>query len=99
MYLKLESLFQVKIVYGEDKDFQKIKGQSILDLGVYRTYQNNILTISLSEHHQKFFPIILLREGYYCFIPKMLITNDLVKIFISSIIELDIQKLSIYKEW
>jgi len=72
---------------------------SIFDIGVKKSTKNNINFIEISETYKKFLPIILLREAYYCFVPKELRNHEPIKIIINLIIEIELSKLQTMDEW
>lgn len=99
-YLKLEVITsEIEIVSSQQKSNVEIKRNNILDFGVKRYYQNGILIIEILEEFEKYFPVIYLREAYYCFVPNKLKDNDGIKIIINQIIEINLEKFEIINEW
>ncbi|MFX1494044.1 MAG: hypothetical protein ACFFBZ_07160 [Promethearchaeota archaeon] len=97
-FLKLkplyENIFLELIIEEKSKNGEYTQN---LDFGVERIVQNEDLTIKVYQTYNKFLPFILLREAYYCFIPKE--SSKLVRICINQIVENDLSKLSYFKEW
>lgn len=57
------------------------------------------MTIKISNLYERFLPVILLREAYYCFIPINLRENETLKIVVNQIIEIDLQEIDIIDDW
>ncbi|MHA1293199.1 MAG: hypothetical protein ACTSQJ_11065 [Promethearchaeota archaeon] len=99
-FLKLEVIHsQIKIFIRDEEFTESLEEQNILNLGVKRFFQNNKYNLIISNTCEKFLPIILLREAYYCFVPSELSENENIKIFINQIIENDLKELEIIKDW
>ena len=99
-YLNLEVITsEIEILSSKQKFNVEIKRNNILDLGVKRYYQNGILIIEVFEEFEKYFPVIYLREAYYCFVPNKLKDYDGIKIIINQIIEINLEKFEIINEW
>jgi hypothetical protein len=94
-YLNLNPLYKNVVIrfFFREKYINKT---GILDLGVERILHNSNLEIEIYGNYL-LLPFILIREAYYCFIPKD--ASDLIKICINQIIENDLNKLSSSKNW
>ncbi|MHA1490787.1 MAG: hypothetical protein ACTSRI_14220 [Promethearchaeota archaeon] len=98
-FLNLDINPQIKILYNKTKTLSTTEKQDIFNLGVKRSFKNGFLTIEFFTEQKKYWPIILLRECYYAFIPEALKESLIVKIVINQIIENDLYKLDVIKEW
>ncbi|MFX1589467.1 MAG: hypothetical protein ACFFC1_15045, partial [Promethearchaeota archaeon] len=97
-FLKLKPLYErIFLELNVKEELDNGENTQNLDFGVERIVQNEDLTIKVYQTYNKFLPFILLREAYYCFIPKE--SSKLVKICINQIVENDLSKLSHFKEW
>ena len=97
-YLKLQPICQdITIKLLDKENFTRRERVSILDFGVRKIIQNNNLVIQIDKTYKRFLPFILLREAYYSFVPKE--ASELVKICINQIVENNLSKLSVSKEW
>lgn len=72
---------------------------NVLDLGVARQIKDNSLILKINTKYKDFLPLILLREVYYCFIPKKALKHNVIKICINQIVENTLLKISTIKEW
>ncbi len=100
VYLNLDIInSNFKITYEVDKEDIDFEKQNILDIGVKKNLYNNLLTIKIFKEYQNYLPIILLREAYYCFVPDTLKDNEGIKIIINQIVEINLDKFEIIKEW
>lgn len=98
-FLNLDFFPQVKILYNKIKVLSIIEKPDVFNLGVKRSFKNGLLTIEFFAEQKKYCSIILLRECYYAFIPEALKDNLIIKIVINQIIENDLFKLDVIKEW
>jgi len=100
-YLLLDAInSQVKIVFNINEKLNDQQETNVLDIGVNRSFENDVLIIEILNQYKRFLPIILLREAYYCFVPNDLKENDTLKIVINQIIEIDLHKAgNIVNEW
>jgi hypothetical protein len=99
-YLNLEVLDPPLNVLLKTSDLElEIDDSKIFDIGVNRKYENKGFVIEFLESFEPFLPILLLREAYYCFIPKDLNDNIMIKTIINIIIEKDLQKFKIIEKW
>jgi len=99
-YFKLDPInTQVKVSLIEELNKRASEKQNIFSLGVKRSLINGCLKIEILELYMKFLPIILLREAYYCFIPDELKENETLNIIVNQILENNLIKLEIIKEW
>ncbi len=99
-YLNLDIInSQVKIKYVNEGIVSEKENQDVLDLGGRRYIKDKSLVIEILDNYKKYLPIILLREAYYCFVPEILKDNETIKVFINQIIENNLQKLDVIKEW
>ncbi|MFX1280642.1 MAG: hypothetical protein ACFFA3_14800 [Promethearchaeota archaeon] len=99
-YLRLKPINK-KIVFNllsNKMDENKIKN-SILDWGVNRLYNKDVLIINIYEMEKFYLPFIFLREALYCFIPTEIKNNKTIKIFINQIVENELEKASGFKKW
>ncbi|MBY8985876.1 MAG: hypothetical protein KGD65_12455 [Candidatus Lokiarchaeota archaeon] len=96
-YLELEPSYK-KIQITLSEISVKEPKPYILDSYVKKTVQDDSLLIELSKNY-KFLPFILLREAYYCFIPKEIEDSEIIKICINQILENDLIKLDYHNEW
>ncbi|MHA2340071.1 MAG: hypothetical protein ACXACX_22455, partial [Candidatus Hodarchaeales archaeon] len=98
-YLGLQPIdknVEIRLLSEDNGVKQNVK---ILDLGVNRTYINNSLIIEIYEKNKDFLRFILLREVYYCFVPKEVKDNEMIKVYINQIIENDLEKAEGFREW
>ena len=99
-FLNLEIInSQFKIRYNDEKNESKQNIEDILDLGVIRKVQNNILFIEVFAEYQHFLPLILVREALMCWVPNNLKNNKGVKVIINQIVELFLSNFDILNEW
>jgi hypothetical protein len=99
-FLNMEVLSSnVQIELKREEFLEDEVAQSKYDLGVKRITQNNINIIEISETYNKFLPIILLREAYYCFVPEELRNHEPIQIIINVIIEIELKDLQATEEW
>ncbi|MBY8981669.1 MAG: hypothetical protein KGD57_01860 [Candidatus Lokiarchaeota archaeon] len=82
-----------------EKKESKIDNNDIFSLGINRNYQNSSLTLEISTQYEKFYPFILLREIYYCFLPIVICENRVISTFINQIVEINLKKHESYQEW
>ncbi|MHA1885701.1 MAG: hypothetical protein ACW96S_11650, partial [Promethearchaeota archaeon] len=88
-----------KVQIAPEVSEQLRKDLHILDRGVSRRYQDNSLIIEIYEKNSNFLPFILLRETYYCFLPKEVKENEMIKIYINQIIENHLETFNGFREW
>lgn len=99
-YLNLEIIdSNINIIYRKGDYESGSQERNILDFGVQRKNQNESLIIEIFDKYIKYFPIILLREVYYCFVPNSLKENESIKIIINQIVEINLDKFEIINEW
>ena len=66
-YLGIDPINKIFKIYLTDKKVER--STTILDIGVSRIYNNNVLELTIPRS-TKFLPLIILREVYYRFLPK-----------------------------
>jgi hypothetical protein len=98
-YLGLQPINKNVEIKLLSEDIEVEENTKILDLGVNRTYKNNSLIIEIYEKNRDFLPLILLREAYYCFVPKEVKDNEMIKVYINQIIENDLEKADGVRNW
>ena len=98
-YLDLQPINKKVEIRLLSEDIEVEENTKILDLGVNRTYKNKSLIIEIYEKNRDFLPFILLREAYYCFVPKEVKDNEMIKVFINQIIENDLEKADEFRNW
>jgi len=100
IYLGLDLVNRHFKILFDHRDLES-KGnfENIADIGVNRTFQNELIIIRIFSNFAKFIPIILLREAYFCFIPDDLKQNEIINIFINQKIEIDLQNLPSIQNW
>lgn len=96
-YLELQPSYK-KIQITLSEILVKDPNSYILDSFVKKTVQDDSLLIELLKN-DKYLPFILLREAYYCFIPKEIEDSEIIKICINQILENDLIKLDSFSEW
>ncbi|MFX1596637.1 MAG: hypothetical protein ACFFBK_11310 [Promethearchaeota archaeon] len=100
-YLNLQPLYKdIKIHLLKKSNIIKEENVSILDFGVERFIQNEIITIFINTENfsdLSVLPFLLFREACYCFTPKD--TSELVKICVNQIVENTLSRLSAYTKW
>ncbi len=103
---KIQNILNIDIIYSEVflklnelKTPISIEKTDIFDLGVERDIKNNSLYIRINKDYKKFLPIILLREAFYCFIPKAIAQNQTIRIIINLILEFELEKFEHINEW
>ena len=98
--LNLESIDNNIIISLKDEELSDSEeNTNIFSIGVDRFYENKVLNIHIYNSFFRFIPIILLREAYKCFIPKLGNQMKLIDIFINQKISIDLGKLKLIKEW
>ncbi len=98
-YLGLQPINKNVEIKLLSEDIEVGENAKILDLGVNRKYKNNSLIIEIYEKKRDFLPLILLREAYYCFVPKEVKDNEMIKVYINQIIENDLEKTVGFNNW
>ncbi len=98
-YLDLQPINKNVEIRLLSEDIGVEENVKILDLGVNRTYKNSSLIIEIYEKNEDFLPFILLREAYYCFVPKEVKDNEMIKVYINQIIENDLEKADGFRNW
>jgi len=99
-YLKLEPIdFRIEISIKEEETVDSKAQTDIFSVGVDRFYHNKVLTIQIYQKFLQFVPIIMLREGYRCFIPLQATQNKIIDIFINQKVVIDLEKIKSMKEW
>ncbi len=100
LYLNLEVVnSKVRINYNNQKAQSTNVSEIFYDIGVERTESNDFIVISILKGYEKFLKEILVREAYRSFIPDILKRNEIVNIFITQRLIIDLQKLPTIKEW
>ena len=101
--LKLEPVDKkVVIEWDLNDDSTKITKENVFDLGVSRYRESQLLRIRIAPNYEKFLEFILVREGYYCFIPEELKRKDVIQVCINQIVENDLETVIAkekYDEW
>ncbi|TFF99385.1 MAG: hypothetical protein EU541_05040 [Promethearchaeota archaeon] len=100
IYLGLPPVYsRVNVRFLREKSNKNLKRNNILDLGVKRNFENELLEVEIFDEYEKYLPFILLREAFYCFIPKNLVKNEGIKIIINQIVEINLKKIETIEEW
>lgn len=98
--LNLKCLFsKVEILYNNDEKANSIIKFKPLDIGVRRSVKNDVLYLEFFNKYRKFLPFIVLREAYYCLLPKEVINKKILKTIINEIVTLDLSIFSNVNEW
>jgi len=99
-YLNIEAV-QTKVnINLKDKAQSELKLQiDIFSIGVERIYSNELLTINIYSDYFQFIPMILLREAYKTFIPKLDAQIEMIDIFINQKVSIDLKKIKGIKKW
>jgi len=99
-YLGLNSIRRnVKIIFSTRSETRSgLKEEDdIFNIGVKRDLKSN--SLELFKSYSKFFPIILLREAYYCFLSEVLIGGKYVPIIIHQLILNNLSNFSSLNKW
>ncbi|MFX1571358.1 MAG: hypothetical protein ACFFB0_01295 [Promethearchaeota archaeon] len=89
--------FKIKII--KNKITTDLEYRNILNFGVNRYDQDNVLIIEIYENYQKFLSFILLREIYNLFVPIELKDYESIQMVINQIIMIDLSKHKTINEW
>ena len=99
IFLNLEPIF-IKIKFVIKKNSRDLyQDNDIFNIGVKRTFLNNCLIIEVHKFYTKFLHFIILREIYYCFVPKSLINYESVQLVVNQVILVDLSKFPFINEW
>ena len=84
---------KINIIFDGKDTILPEDNELVIDLGVRRIQEDGVLTLILDEKYKDYFPYILLREAFYCFIPPK--TRELrnVKIAINLLVESKLSNL------
>ena len=77
----------------------KTRGFNEFDFGVVRKAEKKKLTIGISLEYEDVIKFIILREAYFCFLPKVLLDNDLSRTYILIKVSMTFQRLDNYDSW
>jgi len=99
-YLQLEPIdYRIDITIKDEEKVDSKVHTDVFTVGVERFFENKVLNIQIYRNFCRFFPIILLREAYKCFIPLQASQMKIIDIFINQKVVLDLEKLKSIKEW
>lgn len=93
----VDKTFKITLVNGESSD-SELK-TNVFSIGARRFHKNNVLNIHISRDYTRFIPIIVLREAYKCFVPRIDANIKTIDIFIGQKVAIDLKKLSSMEQW
>ncbi len=100
LYLDLEPAFKYITVdfnfNEENRDYHQL---DILEIGVKRILKGDTLNIKFFSGFEDFLPFILLREAYFCFIPKQLFSIGDIKVAVNHIVLSDLNRHEKIEDW
>lgn len=73
--------------------------EDIFSMGVRRGIEEEKLHLTISSKYREFFPFILLREAYYCFLPLKALNIKQIKICINLIVEIKLESHPAIDKW
>ncbi|NHJ19927.1 MAG: hypothetical protein EAX91_03200 [Candidatus Lokiarchaeota archaeon] len=99
-YLNLEPInYKIEISIKQEEVVENKFQSDVFSIGVDRFIENNVLKLHFYISFLKFFPILLLREAYKCFIPFEASRMKIIEIFINQKVLIDLETLNSIEKW
>ena len=90
---------EVKLLISASVEFKAgdLTEEEIFSTGVKRDLDSN--SVILFKEHSKYFPPIILREAYNCFLPNTLLAGKYVQVIIHQLVVNNLPKYKLINEW
>ncbi|MGQ4874634.1 MAG: hypothetical protein ACP6IY_11250 [Promethearchaeia archaeon] len=100
LYLDLDPAFEyITVDFNFNEENRDYNQSDILEIGAKRILKGDTLNIKFFSGFEVFLPFILLREAYFCFIPKQLFSIRDIKVAVNHIVLSDLNRHNKIEDW